>query len=350
LSTHPLIEQSNDPAVRRAASFRKAAEALKGPGVGEQYRISQPAEPPEARRFVGRGEATLASAPRTDRAEHLAMALVHHAKESGKPLEPPAGEPITLLDCAVPLWWGKAGEPATQADLLGIDKEGRLTVASLKFQKPNATRGATGETPLRGLLEALAYAALADADREALSAQLKERFGHKLSPEPPRVLVVGNAAYWQLCRRREAQRGAAWIAELERLAGEIDEELGITVQFLCVDVAGDPGWAWQDGHPVLEKEPELVPAWERSAGRIKPPSQRSGRSAAAEIIEADPTRPVRPYQQDELFGVADAIEHDTLGRGVVQRVLGPTKIEVRFGDVNRLLVHGRRMRGAAVSA
>ena len=37
----------------------------------------------------------------------------------------------------------------------------------------------------------------------------------------------------------------------------------------------------------------------------------------------------------------DRISHPKLGEGVVQRALGPKKVEVRFGDESRVLVQGR---------
>jgi hypothetical protein len=42
-----------------------------------------------------------------------------------------------------------------------------------------------------------------------------------------------------------------------------------------------------------------------------------------------------------VYTAGDRIEHATLGLGVVQGSVGPTKIEVLFDGVKRVLVHHR---------
>lgn len=60
--------------------------------------------------------------------------------------------------------------------------------------------------------------------------------------------------------------------------------------------------------------------------------------------QSDATVPVRdskPYAAAATFAVGDAIEHPKFGMGMVMRVAG-NKIDVRFGDDLRTLIHGRR--------
>jgi len=59
--------------------------------------------------------------------------------------------------------------------------------------------------------------------------------------EPPILVLLGSRRYWELCRKREAQKGAAWIKELQRLAKEIEEAIGVTVIYLGLALEGDPG-------------------------------------------------------------------------------------------------------------
>ena len=51
--------------------------------------------------------------------------------------------------------------------------------------------------------------------------------------------------------------------------------------------------------------------------------------------------PERPYRPDTTYVVGDRVRHPTLGAGVVERVL-EGKVEVRFADAMRTLVHARR--------
>nr|MDJ0790201.1 hypothetical protein [Myxococcota bacterium] len=156
--------------------------------------------------------------------------------------------------------------------------------------------------------------------------------------------------YWELCRKREAQKGAAWIRELERLAAEIEEHAGVPVFFLSLRLDGDPGWGYETGGPIFEGRARLLNAWEPGAGRIRPkPKPRKRKEAAApvdEIVEADLSRPIRPYSINEQFVAGDRIEHPTLGLGVVQGAAGPNKIRVHFDDKKSLLVHDRASQGA----
>jgi hypothetical protein len=64
-------------------------------------------------------------------------------------------------------------------------------------------------------------------------------------------------------------------------------------------------------------------------------------AAAADIVEADLSKPVRPFRTTETFGVGERVAHPTFGEGVVQAVTGPTKIEVLFGAERKLLGHNR---------
>ena len=60
-----------------------------------------------------------------------------------------------------------------------------------------------------------------------------------------------------------------------------------------------------------------------------------------EVVEADPSRPPRPYKITDSYEPGDTIQHPTLGNGVVQAPGGPGKIQVLFGDERKILVHER---------
>jgi hypothetical protein len=234
-------------------------------------------------------------------------------------------------------------------DLLGVGPEGRLVVGKVKYLAPSANRGGTGDTPLRALLEGLLCAAIASSNREALQQELDERGGPKLSEEPPILMLLGSPRYWELCRRREAQKGAAWIKELERLAQEVGEALGVRVMYLACRLDGDPGWSYPEGRPALDAPPRLAPAWEPGAGRVRPRAKPRPKMAvqAEKIVEPDLSRPVRSYSFEQSYTAGDRIEHPTLGLGVVQGGAGNGKISVLFGERKSLLVHERPGPGAA---
>jgi hypothetical protein len=85
-----------------------------------------------------------------------------------------------------------------------------------------------------------------------------------------------------------------------------------------------------------------------AAPRIAAPRRAGSRAAVASrpLVAPDPSRPVRPYRAGDVYAVAERIEHPTLGSGVVERVLGPGKIQVFFTGGSRVLAQARPGRHA----
>jgi len=87
----------------------------------------------------------------------------------------------------------------------------------------------------------------------------------------------------------------------------------------------------------------------RAAGSDGPrPHRRTGAAAGSARVSAtrpllapDPARPPRAYRPAERYAPADRIEHPRFGLGVVERVIGPGKIQVFFADGQKVLVHER---------
>lgn len=342
MTHHSLLELAEDRQVRQASGFRKMAAELKGEQLAQLYE-AQRQSAPARERYLGTPPYAVRSVPKAPREEHLGMALVNWCSVELRTLELPGGDPVCWLDARVSLDPDGTKGGVGPLDLLGIGPGDRLVVAELKFIPPSASRGATGETPLRALLQSLAWAAIVEARADVLRAEVAERIGRSVSEQPPLAIILGNSRYWELCRKREAQKGAAWICELERLLTEFQEASGREARYAGVALEGDPGWEYPDRQPIPTSQPELRPAWEKGAGQLKP-RPRTGRQAPVdELIEADPNRPTRAYSLDEVYSVGDSIQHKTLGRGVVQRLMGPKKMQVRFTDEirNRLLVQGR---------
>jgi hypothetical protein len=78
------------------------------------------------------------------------------------------------------------------------------------------------------------------------------------------------------------------------------------------------------------------------AGKLKPkPKSRSKKANAAELVEADFSRPPRGYKITDSYEPGDRIEHTKLGAGVVQLIAGRGKIAVLFGEETKLLIHER---------
>jgi hypothetical protein len=353
VSQHPLIELANEREVRQSKGFREAAARITGDALAEMYQqevANAPKRYDANKKFLVSQKGAAPRGPSSGKPhEHLSIALCNQYRDRGEGLDlpsAPAGDTFDALAYQVPLKIRQTDPDKRigRVDLLGAVPDDRLVVAVLKYVPPTATRGSTGDTPLRALLEGLAYTAIVQANRNEIVAEIDAAHGRKLSEEPPVLMLLGNTRYWELCRKREAQKGAAWINQMERLAEEIDANLDIQVRYVSIKLQGDPGWEWNGDRPEIVGTPILDRAWGPGAGKVKPkarPKPKSKVAAVDEIVEADPARPVRPYQVTDSYQSGDSIEHPTLGRGVVQRSAGNGKIKVLFDDTQRLLIHER---------
>jgi hypothetical protein len=350
--SHPLIELAADREVRQSAAFREAAARL----TGETLRTAYEGEKANAPRLADAGKPYFvkrSGKPATERKktrdlEHLGGGIMRwcEEKEKGLALPDDAGT-LDLLDYHVRAKPGRADEPETKGinrfDALGIIDENRLAVVQMRYLELSATRCGVGDTPLRVLLEGLAYVAIASANREQIASEVLERFGREISAEEPALVVLASSRYWELCRKRSTQKGAHWIKELVRLGKEIEESLSIPVRFLSLRLQGDPGWTYDEQGVLLDGAPLLMDAWEPGADRIKPKPKPRPKviSPGDAVVEADLSKPPRSYAFTEHYSAGERIEHPVLGTGVVQGIAGPGKIRVRFEEKQSVLVHGR---------
>ena len=354
MKIHPLIELSNDREVKQAKGFRKAAADLDGPALEplyDQERGSAPKRHEIDRKYFERHTGRLPKQRQNGKdGEHLSLALLDHCRESGQPLQLAGGETLQPLDYSLPLATAAPDKErgdedpnkgVGKVDLLGLTADDRLSVVVVKYLPPEATRGGTGDTPLRALLDGLAKTAMVDANSAPLRAEVLELTGRTVSEEAPQLVLLGAARYWELCRKREAQKGAGWIRELERLAREVGEHIGVEVVFLGLELEGDPGWEYRDDAPHLTAPPKIAAAWEPGAGKLKPkPKPRS--DPANQIVEADLSREPKAYDLHASYEAGDRILHTKLGTGVVQGLAGRGKIHVLFPeDRKSVLVHER---------
>lgn len=360
MSAHPILDLVQDHDVKQAKGFRAAAERIGGAVLEAAYQQEVAAAPKRGEQglpFLGVRSGRRPKARQHGKDErHLALAIARAAKEGGltapnRPLELPTGESLAIVDAEVPIRTA-APDPARGADdpnagiedvpLLAVVGEDRPAVAVLKYVEADSNRSGANDTPLRLLLQGLAHAAAVDANRDALRAEIAKATGKTTGDEAPAIIVAASPRYWELCRKREAQKGAAWIRELERIAREVAESIGCEVFFVGLATQGTPGWHYDDEGAVLDGPITLAKAWEGTAGKLKAKPKSTKKSEpVVTVVEGDPSRPVRGYSIRETYVIADRIAHPTLGEGVVQELSGRDKIIVLFRSEKKLLIHGR---------
>ncbi|MFO0688520.1 MAG: hypothetical protein U0900_07420 [Myxococcota bacterium] len=363
MSAHPILDLVQDHDVKQAKGFRAAAERITGASLEAAYQQEVAAAPKRSEQglaHLGVRTGRRAKARQHGKDErHLAEAIARAAKAGNltapnRPLELPTGEPLTIVDHNVPIRLGRpaaADAPSGDADpnaeledipLLGMLGEDRPAVVVLKFIDADSNRSGANDTPLRLLLQGIAHAAAYDANRVALREEIAKATGKTTGDEAPAVIVAASPRYWELCRKREAQKGAAWIREVERIGREAAEAIGCEVFFVALSTHGQPGWTYDDDGAVLTGPIALAKAWEGSAGKLKAKPKTTKKSEPAVVlVEADPDQPARRYSIRDTYAVADKIDHPKLGEGVVQELSGRDKILVLFAGEKKLLVHGR---------
>jgi hypothetical protein len=128
---------------------------------------------------------------------------------------------------------------------------------------------------------------------------------------------------------------------MRRVAGEIEQALGIAVSFASIKLYGDPPWRIRQGKPVLAADPVIRNGLDPVGTELRPKSKARTADKEAPIVEANLERMPVPYSVRDSYLPGDRISHPKLGEGVVQKALGPNKVEIRFGDESRVLVQGR---------
>ncbi len=354
MSLHPLIDLANDREVKQAKGFRAVASGLDGEKLDALYKgevESAPNRGEADKKYLGVRTGRIPTAPQTGKGDrHAAMALGAWTGAGGGSIELPGGLQLELVGSLVPLRTAAPDKASGDADInkgvedvdaLGILSDDRLAIIRIKYLPADAKRGGAGDTPLRTFLSGLAQVAIADANRAGLGAEIEAATGRTLSEEAPVLIVAGSPRYWEICRKREAQKGAAWIRELDRLGRETATQIGVEVFYLGLVLEGDPEWSYEEGGPMLSEAPAFALAWEVGAGKLKPKPKSKKSDPVNAIIEADPSRPPRSYAISESYEPGDQIVHPNLGTGVVQAVAGRGKISVLFGEDAKLLVHER---------
>jgi hypothetical protein len=68
----------------------------------------------------------------------------------------------------------------------------------------------------------------------------------------------------------------------------------------------------------------------------------SRRTKEADTFSIDPKRPVKSYDMNNVFSAGDVINHPKFGLGAVEAALPPNKIEVRFQEGKKMLLHNMK--------
>lgn len=352
MSIHPLIALATDRQVKQAKGFRGAAAELTGASLEPLYKeevAGAPKRHDQDKKYFGIKTIRTPSARQNGKDDkHFALSAGNYARGGGDAAKLPDGSELLIIDGLVPLRTAAPNKSLGDQDpnngvddvgLIGLLPDNRIAVICVKYLKPEATHSGAGDTPLRLLLATLAQAAIVDANQQAFRDEILEATERTTSDEAPAIVIAASPRYWEICRKREAQKGAGWIREVERLAREIAEQIGNEVFYTAIEQTSDPAWEYTDDGPILSAPIVLLPPWESTAGRVKPKRKKAVNTV--EIIEANMEKATQTYSIFASFEGGDRIDHKTLGSGVCQGSAGTGKIKILFGEDTKILVHER---------
>lgn len=251
-----LLRLYQEPANNRVSELCDRIEALGASALKPAYQATMARAPRRhghgKRYFVGHNGITATEGRSNRREEHLAIALWHQARAGGA-FRLAGGRRLDLLDYQVPLKARRADAGVGKIDLLGVLDCATPAIVELKI---HAKGRAQADTPLRAFLEALAYAALFEANARDIVCEAQEHFGHVLNTGCPAVVVMAPEAYWRAYR--DHVKAGPWWPALQALAGEVEREMDIVSIFVVLRNAGFE-MGLDDAQPSLTAVCELQP-------------------------------------------------------------------------------------------
>ncbi len=136
-----------------------------------------------------------------------------------------------FIDYQVPLKGRQTDANVGKIDLLGVTDQGRLIVVELKVEGQG---GGKSDAPPSALMEGLRYAAMIEADLDAIAEEAEHRFSMKISRLPPIVQVLAPISWWHHWLLDIAAVGN-WAQALAKLANKIHAGTNVPVEFVAFD-------------------------------------------------------------------------------------------------------------------
>ena len=227
-----LVDLYNLPEVRRISEFANFGRELDIQAVRNGYLELVKQAPRRAesglRYFDTRPEATNAPSKSGRREEHLAIAL-YRASRRGMDIRLPSGQSLVLVDYQTPLKAHRSDKGIGKIDLFGIIDGQCPAVIELKVL---GKAGALADTPLRALLEGLAYCAMVEANALAITQEAFARFKCNLESQRPDLIVMAPEDYWQ--SYLEHRKAGPWLPVLREITVQLHDILGLRADLVAL--------------------------------------------------------------------------------------------------------------------
>ena len=183
------------------------------------------------------------------REEHLALALFNQSTRFNFP----GGRDLNIIDYQTPLKSKQADKGIGKIDLFGVMDNSIPAVIELKVK---GIKGRKADTPLRALLEGLAYCAIVEANLAEVSDEARSIFNLHITQTRPDLIVLAPDDYWQSYLGKPS--AGDWLHVLENLITEIRQTLQLNTHLISLSNA-DFEMGSSKNRPVLTKQCHMVP-------------------------------------------------------------------------------------------
>lgn len=95
-------------------------------------------------------------------------------------------------------------------------------------------------------------------------------------------------------------------------------------------------------HNFKRKPAAAAPSSSAAAAATTKRGTGSRRTKASQAFTIDPSRPQKAYDMNHNYSSGDIISHPKFGPGLVENTLPPNKIEVRFQEGKKMLLHNMK--------
>ncbi len=266
-----LIDLHSAPGVNNITAFAATARTLDLGRICDLYdelRRAAPRRHSRGKRYlVGRTGVPNSGEQSNRREEHFAIAL-YRKSCAGAAFAMPDGRPLSIIDYQTPLKARLSDQGLGKIDLFGVVDGCVPCVIELKVE---GTKASLGDTPLRALLEALAYCAVVEANVDDIRSEAAEQYGIALTEARPALVVMAPAEYWTGYLGHP--KAGEWISAIRDLAAGITDAMHLEVHLLALLDAGFE-MGLEGKPPRLTGDPRVVSLAELAADAGQPDSPR----------------------------------------------------------------------------
>jgi len=226
----PLNDLYKKKELNQASHFFQFMKQMKMGEIIESYRQLRDEEAPQRKNayFVDTHNGISSSGSSSNRnEEHLAIALFNASRDN-KIFKLPDDRVLEFIDYQTPLKSKQNNKGIGKIDLFGLIDNKQPTVIELKIQ---SKRGGLADTPLRALLEGLAYCAIIEKNLQKISDEASIKFNKELNKKLT-LIILAPDEYWKSYINNKS--AGDWFPEIKRISTAIKEELNIEIMILAM--------------------------------------------------------------------------------------------------------------------